>query len=366
MWRGGTHSRCGHVHTNNESPETASSGSGIHEQNRADRDRYVVLEAQRATAADAGDTHTVKVLTDELVAIGTRFVQRNRRLGMKVANQWSPKGNSNVEDYESSALAALWQSFLTWDPDQSTFGTWSRSFISGDVRRQVALLDRKKKYGVFVLVPQIRKATRELTDTLGRAPTHAEIAAVIGSSADMVAAAMVDVSLSLDAPVGGGDDDGKTIADVAGGTVDVDTLADLAPQLATWRTAVADAVADGLTDSSIAEVLGIDVRIVSWLRTDAATEMIDSADNGGLDRLVGTYTTHGDFDEEALWLNTLRVAVSPLTATQLALVVLKDDLHGAGELTFSEIRELTGIGREGARKAYNTSVLALAGPVPVR
>jgi len=149
------------------------------------------------------------------------LVQRYERLVRSCVRQYrgSPEP---VEDLMQVGYVGLLKAINNFDP---TFGSGLSAYaapcISGEIKRHF----RDKRWQVHVrrsaqeLLLELRKATEELTHTLGRAPDDQELAERLGCSADDLLEArqadMVFTSYSLDAPLSDRDDPAQ-LSDVLG------------------------------------------------------------------------------------------------------------------------------------------------------
>jgi RNA polymerase sigma-B factor len=149
------------------------------------------------------------------------LVQRFERLVRSCVRQYrgSPEP---VEDLMQVGYVGLLKAINNFDP---TFGNGLSAYaapcISGEIKRHF----RDKRWQVHVrrsaqeLLLELRKATEELTHTLGRAPDDHELAERLGCSAEDLLEArqadMVFTSYSLDAPLSDRDDPAQ-LSDVLG------------------------------------------------------------------------------------------------------------------------------------------------------
>jgi RNA polymerase sigma-B factor len=149
------------------------------------------------------------------------LVERYERLVRSCVRQYrgSPEP---VEDLMQVGYVGLLKAINNFDP---TFGSGLSAYaapcISGEIKRHF----RDKRWQVHVrrsaqeLLLELRKATEELTHTLGRAPDEHELAERLGCSAEDLLEArqadMVFTSYSLDAPLSDRDDPAQ-LSDVLG------------------------------------------------------------------------------------------------------------------------------------------------------
>ena len=220
----------------------------IYEQNRAMRQRFLELSAQMAAAREAGDDRGAALLKERRQRVGNDFIAANQKLAYAGARDFTRAATpQDREVIEQAAFAGLWMAFAGttaaavdsfgrdsdgnvvsahgWDPEKGTFGTWSRSFISGEVRRAVAACEAKyahMKYSGFSKKPAVDAARRELAAELGRTPTYEQIAQRAKVTVETVRICSSSAPVSLSTPLG--EDGGATLGDkVAANAVTEDT-----------------------------------------------------------------------------------------------------------------------------------------------
>jgi RNA polymerase sigma-B factor len=181
---------------------------------RAELDRLTDDELLVRFRALSRDSHERAVACEILV-------QRYERLVRSCVRQYrgSPEP---VEDLMQVGYVGLLKAINNFDP---TFGSGLSAYaapcISGEIKRHF----RDKRWQVHVrrsaqeLLLELRKATEELTHTLGRAPDDHELAERLGCTAEDLLEArqadMVFTSYSLDAPLSDRDDPAQ-LSDVLG------------------------------------------------------------------------------------------------------------------------------------------------------
>ena len=149
------------------------------------------------------------------------LVARYERLVRSCVRQYrgSPEP---VEDLMQVGYVGLLKAINNFDPSfGSSLSAYAAPCISGEIKRHF----RDKRWQVHVrrsaqeLLLELRKATEQLTHTLGRNPTDDELAERIGCSAeDLLEARQADMvfsSYSLDAPLSDRDDPAQ-LSDVLG------------------------------------------------------------------------------------------------------------------------------------------------------
>ena len=181
---------------------------------RAELDRLTDDELLVRFRALSRDSHERAVACEILV-------QRYERLVRSCVRQY--RGSREpVEDLMQVGYVGLLKAINNFDP---TFGSGLSAYaapcISGEIKRHF----RDKRWQVHVrrsaqeLLLELRKATEELTHTLGRAPDDHELAERLGCTAEDLLEArqadMVFTSYSLDAPLSDRDDPAQ-LSDVLG------------------------------------------------------------------------------------------------------------------------------------------------------
>lgn len=188
----------------------------VHDRNRELRTRFLALEAAAKEADAAGDSEALAECEAELRSIAEAFVETNSGLVAVLVNKYRPlrRGPIETQDLMLAGLETLWASFLTWDPDQSTFATWSRKHVEGAIRRERVFHERSdRRYHAHVTAQQIVALGGRLAQELGRQPTIDEIADAAGMTVERLTELFRGATTSLDAPVG--DDGNTTVGDLA-------------------------------------------------------------------------------------------------------------------------------------------------------
>jgi DNA-directed RNA polymerase sigma subunit (sigma70/sigma32) len=235
-------------------PETALSGLGVHARNRRLRLSYLELASLAERAERSGDRQVAAQLRERMEAIFGRFVALNRNLVADVARPFrTSDGSANWEDYDAAGEYGLCEAFLKWDPDSMhrdrstgklkrvTFGTFSRPYIAGRVKREVNTIERQGKYHDFTDSATIAKVEQKLIVNEGIHPSNEELAEaaskVMGRrvTVDQVVRVRRPAPVSLDKKVGSDTDSASlhellvepSPAETAGLEVDPDTLGEL-------------------------------------------------------------------------------------------------------------------------------------------
>jgi RNA polymerase sigma-B factor len=207
------------------------------------------------------------------------LVERHSRLAEFLARRFANRGEP-IDDLRQIAYVGLVKAVERFDPHRDLqFSSFATPTITGELKRYF----RDKGWAVRVprrlqeLHLQLDRTTADLSQEIGRSPTPAEIAARAGVTVDEVLESMEAGSLyrlaSLDAPAY---DDPVTVATVADGVSDPASALEFADD----RMAVERLLAalpererhivslrffDGLTQSEIAELIGISQMHVSRL-----------------------------------------------------------------------------------------------------
>lgn len=257
----------------------------------SERQRLRERELLAALADCEPGTATHSGIRDELVTMHMALVEH-------LARRFRDRGEQH-EDLVQVGTIGLIKAVDRFDPLRGVeFSTYATPTILGEIRRHFR--DR----GWAIRVPRrlqemriaLGRATGELTQTLGRAPTVAELAQHLGLTEDDILegieSAQAYSTSSLDA--GDGDDDGMSIADTMGfeddGLEAVENRAALAPLLAMLperdRHILMLRFFHSMTQSQIAEEIGISQMHVSRLLTRSLAvlrEALTEPDGGGDD-----------------------------------------------------------------------------------
>ena len=149
------------------------------------------------------------------------LVERYQKLVRSCVRQYrgSPEP---IEDLMQVGYVGLLKAINNYDPEVGdSLSAYARPCVSGEIKRHF----RDKRWQIHVrrsaqeLLLELRKATEELTQQLGRAPEEAELAERLGVSRDDVQEArqadLVFSTYSLDAPLSERDDP-ALLADMLG------------------------------------------------------------------------------------------------------------------------------------------------------
>jgi RNA polymerase sigma-B factor len=219
---------------------------------------------------------------DELVTIHLPLVQY-------LARRFRDRGEP-LEDLVQVGTIGLIKAVDRFDPERGVeFSTYATPTIVGEIKRHF----RDKGWAIRVprrlqeLRMSIGAATAELSQKSGRSPTVAELAEHIGVSEDDIIegleGAQAYSTSSLDAQVGGADDDSPMLADRLGADdpdlAGVEYRESLKPLLAALpareRRILVLRFFHGMTQSQIAEEVGISQMHVSRLLAKSLAQLRD-------------------------------------------------------------------------------------------
>jgi RNA polymerase sigma-B factor len=210
------------------------------------------------------------------------LVERYERLVRSCVRQYrgSPEP---VEDLMQVGYVGLLKAINNFDPSfGSSLSAYAAPCISGEIKRHF----RDKRWQIHVrrsaqeLLLELRKATEELTHTLGRQPNDQELAERLGCSRDDLLEArqadMVFTAYSLDAPLSDRDDPAQ-LGDVLGDEdADMEHAIDMEAVSTHWdelpereQRILVMRFYGNLTQAEIGERLGISQMHVSRLQASA-------------------------------------------------------------------------------------------------
>lgn len=209
----------------------------------------------------------------------TRLVEIHRPLADSLARRYQGYGES-LDDLVQVASIGLLNAIDRFDPRRGiTFSAFATPTIVGELKRHFR--DR----GWSVRVPRrlqentlsLRQAMSDLSQSLARSPTVAELAEATGMSEDEVIEAgdalLAYSTTSLDAPMGEDVTLGETIADNSQDIEIAEGWADLGPRVAELphreRTILGLRFFRGLTQTEIAAEVGLSQMHVSRLLSRA-------------------------------------------------------------------------------------------------
>jgi RNA polymerase sigma-B factor len=213
-------------------------------------------------------------------ALRNELIEAHRGLAMTIAGDYSGRGVDD-DDLRQIALLGVLKAVERYDPDRGIpFGAFASRTVNGEIKRWFR--DR-----TWTVRPprsaqerhlELRRATEELTQRIGRAPTVAELAQELELSEDQVLEGMEASaayrSTSLDAPrASTSEGEGRTLSESLGtgdegyGRTEAQLLvADLLETLPEREaTIVRLRFYEELTQSEIAERVGISQMHVSRL-----------------------------------------------------------------------------------------------------
>ncbi len=229
-------------------------------------------------------------------AVRDQLVETHLGLAQYLARRFDRRGEP-LDDLEQVASLALIKAVERFDPERGLeFSTFAVPTIVGELKRHF----RDKSWAVRVprrlqeLHLRLGAVVAELTHELGRSPTIVEIAERLESSTEEVLEAMeagrAYRSSSLDAPVAGDDGDGSIPLSSKMGELDLNLAnVDERSQLASLLQDLPDRERnilvlrffDGLTQSQIAERVGISQMHVSRLLARTLQQLHEKALAGG-------------------------------------------------------------------------------------
>lgn len=201
----------------------------VHERNAQWKHEWDRLHAELVEAEAADERVRARRCRREMDRIQAEFFKANSGLAHDAARVFLTQASrGNHDDYVQAANVGLLKAWPMWDPSKGTFGTFSRAYAEGEVNRTVRSYEHAHiSYGDHTAAPHVRNAENALKEELGRVATDKEVAERAQLSVGIVQRVRSKRPLSLDAPMGSGDDDsqGMTIADKAislPGTLTVD------------------------------------------------------------------------------------------------------------------------------------------------
>ena len=225
------------------------------------------------------------------------IVTRCLQLADHVARHYDRRGE-NLEDLTQVARLGLMNAVNRFDPEKSSsFLAFAVPTMMGEVRRHF------RDHGWSMHVPrrirdrhgQITRATVQLTQDLGRAPTASELSELLDLDREevvesLIAAASYNVH-SIDAPVAGGDGSPRMLADTIGDVdVEFDHITDretVRPLLAALpereRSVLYLRFFASMTQSQIAEQIGVSQMHVSRILERTLTKLRDQLQAAGLE-----------------------------------------------------------------------------------
>ena len=215
----------------------------------------------------------------------SREVERQRELifnrclalADRIARHYGGRGE-DIEDLTQVARLGLVKAVNRFDPAKgSHFVAFAIPTMMGEVRRHF------RDHGWSMHVPRrlkdrhgdITRATMELTQTLGRAPTAGQLAEVLGLSREDIVDSMLAAEAyrvhSIDAPISSGDSAPRMVSDTVGAIdhgfdriCDLETIRPLLAALPEReKTVLYLRFFDSLTQSQIAEQIGVSQMHVS-------------------------------------------------------------------------------------------------------
>lgn len=216
------------------------------EENARLRRRHLQLNYELDQARKAGDHARQGQLLAERGRVLNTLVENNIGLVMHFAQPFLVGDRETRQDHQQAALLGLWESIVGrnpqdidayrldesgkvraaagWDPEQGSLAAWAKQNVRGRTARSVRQTEAEFtgiSYSTWTEKPKVDRAKRELTEKLGRTPTHAEVAEAAGVTVETVRACSTATPLSLHAPTG--EDGDSTLADRLANTAQEDT-----------------------------------------------------------------------------------------------------------------------------------------------
>lgn len=294
--------------TTNTTTVTAARGAGtspeeapaeeFREFNSALRLRFLECNVRIQAAKANHDPNAEQVARRDREAIAGLFVEKNTRLARSLASPMTRMAVDGGEEYVQAAVLGLWEAFVGsdpdavdgvivaddgtlhptggWDPAKGTFATWAKKFISGRVARSVRASEGGGtgiSYNTWGQKPLVDASRRELTEELGHTPSYAQIAERAGLTEETVRVCSQDKPVSLQARLGGDDNDG--------------TLGDLIANSATqstspgtdWGTEILTSATDGMRTVDLMVLL-----LRTGVTSDRPRSVVQTADRLGIKR----------------------------------------------------------------------------------
>ena len=212
-----------------------------------------------------------------------RYVALARALAARYRHTEEP-----IEDLEQVASIGLLNAIDRFDPDRGTaFSSFAVPTILGELRRHF----RDTTWALRVprqlqeLAPRIERARAELTASLGRQPTVAELSLSLDAREEVVLQALdvarAQYTMPLDDPGGGHEDAAPAPGHLDDGYARAEDRALLAPLLAALSARDAEIVLlrfrDDLTQDAIAQRVGLSQMHVSRILYRSLSKLRDAA-----------------------------------------------------------------------------------------
>lgn len=261
-------------------PATDEVGAGsedaetVHQANARLRYAWLSATLDATIAASTGDLVEADQAQARADAIREEFFLANRRLAMAAAKGFLRHARGeDLKDHEQAALMGLWEAFAGtdpikgrtiafdengnpvaeagWDPAKATFGTFSRTYVQGKVRRSVATVESGLSYALWSYRPAVLAARDALIAEGFASPSPKQVAKKANLSLDTVTAIMTPNATSLQVPIG---TDGATLGDMLADEADhSQVFADFSEntaliKAAAQRMSIGDLFSYGLTN----------------------------------------------------------------------------------------------------------------------
>ena len=221
------------------------------------------------------------------IAARDEIVTMHLPLAAFLARRFRDRGES-IDDLTQVATIGLLKAVDRFEPERGVeFSTFATPTVVGEIKRHF----RDKGWAIRVprrlqeLRIAISRATAELGQSTGRSPTVAELAAHLGVTEEEILegleSAQAYATLSLDATVGDGSEEGASLADTLGAhdpkLAEVEARQTVDPLLGSLppreRSIVQMRFYENMTQAQIAERVGISQMHVSRLLAKSLAQM---------------------------------------------------------------------------------------------
>ena len=239
------------------------------------------------------------------------LVEANLRLVVHMAKAAGARTTLPITDLLQEGNIGLLDAVERYRPEsRKTFGAYATWWIRRAMNRAIAEHARvmSLSHELYNAIQKLQVAQRQLSQDLGRAPSRAEIAEATGLSTEQIEEAQraATRTLSLDSPVGGGEDStelGETLADIGseaieaasdrkevaeGMTALLDELTPREREVVLMRFGLGDHKDDGpLAADDVAAKLKMTRERLHDVETRALRKLRKKAKGAGLDQLLG-------------------------------------------------------------------------------
>lgn len=134
------------------------------------RDRNEMFKAKHShllqvleTAVANQDQRLINRTQSKLKRLENDFLVANQAFTLSEARRYSQMFPQNEADYAQDAALALWNRFLTWDPERGTLSTWARGEVRGAVHRSARRAERPElSLPDYTAAPKVSRAVQQL------------------------------------------------------------------------------------------------------------------------------------------------------------------------------------------------------------